>query len=347
MASASQAQDDSPALTGQEDPAELTVRLEQVGGKLMQLAKTAHGAPMADQLRECVQELRAVWSALRRFSLVFDASRVETMQDHERELRMAMEILSGTVSSLSSSQERTTAAMDERIGELDELDSVDDASLLAGRLRSVTSGIRDAATEMRADVQQSAHELAQSQEIITAVDRKLAEASHQILCDGLTRLLNRTGFEQRLAEMASQSAAVAASWSLMLIELDHIELINKKFGRRVGDALLFRVAGIIQQTCESYPAAIAARTDGRQFGILLPRCSLREARRIAEEVRAAIEAAKWECRIGNAKGVVCTTVSLGVTSFRNGESTETLMARAESCCQRARQGGGNTVVAEG
>lgn len=347
MPTVSQAQDASPSGVGRDDPAELTVRLEQVGGKLMQLAKTAHGIQIADQLRECAQELRGVWSALRRFSLVFDASRVETMQQHERELRVAMEILSGTISSLSTTRERTTAAMDEQLGELDELENVDDASLLAGRLRSVTGSIRDAATEMRDEVERSAQGLSQGEDIIQAVDRKLTEAGHQILCDGLTRLLNRAAFDQRLAEMASQSSAVAGSWSLMLIELDHIELVNKKYGRRVGDALLFRVAGLVQQTCESYPAAIAARTGGRQFGVLLPRSSLREARRMAEEIRGAVEAAKWECKTGNAMGVVATTVSLGVTSFRNGESTEALMDRAEGCCQRARRGHGNAVIAEG
>ena len=336
-----------PSAASRDDPAELTVRLEQVGGKLMQLAKTSHGVKIGGELRECVQELRVVWSALRRFSLVFDANRIETMQQHERELRVAMEILSGTATSLSGAQEKTTVAMDEQLHELDALDSVDDASLLTGRLRTVTGSIRSAATEMKEEVERSASELGQSEQIIQAIDRRLTEASHQILCDGLTRVLNRTGFDQRLAEMASQSSAVAGSWALVVIELDHIELINKKLGRRVGDALLFRVAGLIQNTCETLPGTIVGRTGGRQFGIILPRCSLREGRRMADEIRCAVETAKWECRTASAPDVVSTTISLGVTEFRGGEPTTGLFHRAESCCQQARRGGGNAVVAEG
>ena len=313
----------------------------------MQIAKNTRDTPTAEQLRECVQELRAVWSALRSFALVFDANRIEAMQDHERELRQAMAILNGTVDSLSSAHERTTATMDAQLQELDELDSVDDASVLAGRLRTVTGSIRDAATDMKQEVDRSAAELSQSDQIIEAVDRKLTEASYQILCDGLTRVLNRAGFEQRLAEMAAQAAAVSGSWCLVLLEVDHIELVNKKFGRRVGDALLFRVAGIIQATCESFPGAIVGRTGGRAFGVILPRCSLREGRRIAEELRCAVEIAKWECTSGGGSSCVSTTVSLGATEHRGGETTDVLFERAESCCQQARHGGGNAVVAEG
>ncbi len=347
MAATTDAAPPSAGVETYDDPAELTVRLEQVGGKLMQLGKTTYGIKMADELRECVQELRGVWSALRRFSLVFDANRIGAMQDHERELRAAMEILRGTASSLATSHDKTTAAMDEQIHELDGLEGVDDASLLAGRLRTVTGAVRTAAVEARDEAERSTQELTQSEKIIQAVDRKLTEASHQILCDGLTRVLNRAGFEQRLAEMVAQPPAVTGSWSLITLELDHIELINKKFGRRVGDALLFRVAGLVQQSCESYPGAIVGRTCGRQFGVILPRCPLREGRRMAEEVRCAVEAAKWECKRGNATGVVATTISLGVTEFHAGEAADALFGRAEACCQRARSGGGNAVVAEG
>ena len=329
------------------NPEELTLRLEQVGGKLMGITKTAAGSRIADPIKECVQELRVVWSALRQFSLVFDANRVETMQDHERELRQAMDILNGTVASLSTAHEKTATTMDAQLNELDNLEQMDDASLLAGRLRTVTGTVRDAAVEMKDEVQRSARGLDQSEQIIQAVDRKLAEASHQILCDGLTRVLNRTGFEQRLEELVSQSAAVRSSWCVVLLAMDHLETVNKKFGRRVGDALLFRVAGLIQSTSESYPGAIVGRTGGKDFGAILPRCPLREGRRMAEEIRGAIDLAKWECKTRNTPTVISAAVSVGVTEYRQGESVGTLLERAESCCRQAGRQGGNVVVAEG
>ena len=330
-----------------QSPEELTVQLEQVGGRLMQLAKTTHGIKIAEPIRECVQELRAVWSSLRQFSLVFDANRIGAMQDHERELRQAMEILNGTVATLSTAQERTSHTMEEQLHELDEIEAVDDASLLAGRLRDVTGSVREAALEMREEVQRSATELTQGEQIIQSVDRKLAEASRQILFDGLTRVLNHEAFRQRLAEQAGRPVSLSGSWSVLFLELDHIELVNKKFGRRVGDALLYRVAGVVQTTCESLPGAIVGRTGGRQFAAILPRASLREARRLAEELRAAVENTRWECKGSRGTSVVCTTVSLGVTEFRDGESAEGLVDRADRCCQQGRRSGGNNVVAEG
>lgn len=313
----------------------------------MQLTKTAHGIKMAEPIRECVQELRGVWSALRQFSLVFDANRVEAMQDHERELRTAMEILNGTVATLSTAQQRTTSSMDEQIHELDAIGAVDDSSLMAGKLRGVTDSVRNAAVEMKEEVERSTTELTQSEKIIEAVDRKLTEACKQILVDGLTRVLNHEAFRQRLGEQAGLPVSLSGAWSVLLVELDHIELVNKKFGRRVGDALLYRVAGVVQTTCESLPGAIVGRTGGRQFGVILPRTSLREARRLAEELRTAVESTRWEVTISKAASVVCTTVSIGATEFRGGESSESITGRADQCCQRARRTGGNSVLAEG
>jgi len=336
-----------PAKERIEDPQELTVRLEGVGGRLVALAKEGAGRRIAEPLMECVQELRSVWSSLRQFALVFDANRIETMQDRERELRTAMEILNGTVASLSTVHKRTTAQVDQQLDTLNELDAVDDASLLVGRLRSVGGSLRSAATEMKDDVSRSAAELSQSEDIVQAVERKLDEASHQILCDGLTRVLNRTGFEQRLQELATQPPAVTGSWCVVLIDVDDIEAINSSFGHRVGDALLFRVAGIIQTSCDSYPGAIVGRTGGKQFGIILPRCPLREGRRMAEEVRGAIDGARWECKSAGPRSVVHTTASLGVTERRSSEDADTLLQRAESCLRQAKRAGGNTAVAEG
>jgi len=329
------------------NPEELTLRLEQVGGKLMELTKTPAGCRIADPIRECVQELRVVWSALRQFSLVFDANRIETMQERESELRQAMQILNGTVASLSAAHEKTASTMDSQLGELDQLESVGDASLLVGRLRTVTGSVREAAVEMKDEVQRSARGLDASEQIIQAVDKKLAEASHQVLCDGLTRVLNRVGFEQRLDEIVAQSAAVRSSWCVALLTIDHLEMLNKKFGRRVGDALLFRIAGIIQSTSESYPGAIVGRTGGKDFGVILPRCPLREGRRMAQELRGAISLAKWECKTRNTPTVIAATVSVGVTEFRQGENVASLLERAESCCRQAIRQGGNTAIAEG
>jgi len=330
-----------------QDPEEMTLRLERVGGRLAELSRDGPGRKIATPLMECVQELRVVWGALREFALVFDANRAEQMLAHEAELRQAMAILDGTVGDLSKANERTVAVVDEQIHELDDLGSIGDTSLLTGRIRGVTEGMRGAAEEMKQDIQKSVAELDSSEKIIHAVDEKLREAHKQIMYDALTRLLSRTVLLQRINETAAQPSAIAGSWCLAVIEINDLKTVNRQFSRRVGDALLFRVAEIVQGTCESAPGSIAGRWGGTEFGILMPRTPLREGRQLVDEIRGAVALAKWECKAADQRTVLATTVSIGIVEHRKDEPASTLIQRAEACLEQATRKGNNTLVAEG
>jgi diguanylate cyclase (GGDEF)-like protein len=330
----------------QDDPEELTLRLERVGGKLVELTRDPYGKRVASQLMECVQELRLVWSALRQFCLVYDPNQLEKMLEHEREIRQAMEILNGTVGSLSRTGERTAANVDRTLHELDGLEVMGDTSLMVERLRTVTGSVREAASEMKTDIAASAVRLDESEQIIRAVDQKLRDARTQIMHDSLTRLLSRPALEQRLRELDSQSPAVTGAWCVVLADIDGLGQINERHGRLVGDALLIKVAEIIQKTCETLPGAIVGRYGGEEFGVILPRCSLREGRQMAEEIRGAVGLARWECKAASAPTVLTATVSLGVVQHRNAEGVPELLRRLESCLQQAQRRGRNSIGAE-
>jgi len=336
-----------PASRALEDPEELTLRLERLGSRLMDLARDGPGKKIAGPLVECVQELRVVWTTLRDFALVFDANRVERMLEQERQLRQAMEILNGTVGSLSTASERTAANVSRQLHELDEIDAVGDARLMADRLRSVTGTVREAATEMKGNLVRTAAELDTSEKIIYAVDEKLREARQQVMQDALTRTLSRTAFEQRLGEIAAQAAAVSGAWCLALADIDGLGTINDRHSRRVGDALLFKIAEIIQTTCETLPGSIVGRLGGEEFGIIFPRCPLREGRQIAEEIRGAVSLARWESKASRPPSVVTATLSLGIVEHRAGEPAAAVLQRTQACLDQAKRRGRNTVVAEG
>ncbi len=199
---------------------------------------------------------------------------------------------------------------------------------------------------MRDDIERSAAQLDKSEQIIKAVDQKLRKAKKQVMYDSLTRVLSRAVFEQRLRELASQSAAVTGAWCLAIVDIDNLTVTNERLGRRVGDALLFRIADIIQTTSDTLPGSIVGRWGGEEFAILMPRTSLLQGRQLAEEIRGAVNLAKWECRASAQPVVVTTTVSVGVVQHRNGESATELLARALECVARAKRRGRNCVVSE-
>ena len=330
-----------------QSPEELSISLESLGGELVGLAREGPGKQIAPQLVGCVQKLRAVWSALRELALVFNANRLEKMLEQEEQLRQAMEVLNGTVDSLSRTSERTAASADSQMKELQELEAIGETDLLFGRLSSINGDMRDIAAEMKEQADRSAADLGATERIIAAVDSKLRETRQQAMIDTLTRLLSRPAFEKRLGELAAQAAGVIGAWCIAMADIDGLDALNARNGHTVGDALLVKVAEIIQSTCETLPGSIVGRCGGGEFGILLPRCSLREGRQLAEEIRGGVSLSKWECRLGQARTVVNVTVSVGIVEHRSGEAADSVGQRARACLQQAKRRGRNTVVAEG
>ncbi|MFK0167137.1 putative bifunctional diguanylate cyclase/phosphodiesterase, partial [Rhizobium sp. NPDC090279] len=86
--------------------------------------------------------------------------------------------------------------------------------------------------------------------------------------DALTGLSNRSSFNDALARLFDSLEQVGASFSMLLVDLDHFKGINDSFGHPAGDAVLRHVARMLQGTFRS--TDIVARLGGDEFAILLP-----------------------------------------------------------------------------
>ncbi|MEM8505323.1 MAG: EAL domain-containing protein [Cyanobacteria bacterium P01_D01_bin.1] len=152
--------------------------------------------------------------------------------------------------------------------------------------------------------------------------------------DELTHLVNRRRFEQELIATLDAGQETGA---LCYIDLDQFKLVNDTCGHHAGDALLQQVADILLAQIRGTDTV--ARLGGDEFAILLRRCSLELARRIANLVCQSIQKFRfvWEEKtfsIGASIGVVET--------LPNGRSGEVLAA-ADAACYAAKESGRNRV----
>ncbi|MGM9490923.1 PAS domain S-box protein [Ideonella sp. YS5] len=122
--------------------------------------------------------------------------------------------------------------------------------------------------------------------------------------DGLTGLLNRSGFERYLA--SHSTAGGAAGLAVLYIDLDHFKPVNDSFGHAVGDQVLRRFAERLHGLVR--PTDGVARLGGDEFAVVLP--GMRErvhAEKVADEVLAAAQApfevGDLTLRIGASVGV--------------------------------------------
>ena len=184
-----------------------------------------------------------------------------------------------------------------------------------------------------------------SQLEIDRLHKEVARARDASLVDGLTGLVNRRGFDQKLADCLADTAAPAQTLHqgpcLLMCDIDHFKQINDTYGHLFGDKVIRAVAAVIKENVKGRD--IAARYGGEEFVVLLPETSLQGAQALAEQIRHAIE--KGRIRRGSSEEAVArVTLSLGVARYQPGEAPATFIERADRALYLSKQNGRNRVT---
>jgi diguanylate cyclase (GGDEF)-like protein/PAS domain S-box-containing protein len=111
---------------------------------------------------------------------------------------------------------------------------------------------------------------------------------HQAFHDPLTRLANRTLFEDRLAHAYDRTARTGRSLCVLLIDLDEFKDINDSFGHASGDRVLVEVAERLLTVVRQEDTV--ARLGGDEFAILIDEGDDDEGLLLAERLLDAFDA---------------------------------------------------------
>lgn len=171
----------------------------------------------------------------------------------------------------------------------------------------------------------------------------LLAVSHapQLRHDALTGLATRQLFAMTLGTELARARRQKQPLSLLLLNTDHLRSINENHGARIGDECLIAVASLLREHARR-PADLVARYGGDEFVVLLGDTPGSEARRMAEAIRAAVEA--LHISAGPQQRL---SVSIGVADGQPGArhiSEAMLIEAAEVALYRARRRGQNRVV---
>lgn len=158
--------------------------------------------------------------------------------------------------------------------------------------------------------------------------------------DDLTQVPNRSYILEILAQELRRGHRETKPVSVIMVDLDYFEEVNRTYGPANGDQVLCEVARRIKSTVRSYDAV--GRYGGEEFLIALPGCSLQNAMASAEKVRACIGSTEIITR----KGPVAVTVSCGVASSElfDNPDTSSLLVAADRGLFLAKERGRNRVV---
>ncbi len=178
---------------------------------------------------------------------------------------------------------------------------------------------------------------------VEALQSTLATVRIEALTDGLTGLANRRHFDEAIQSKILEAAENQTELCLVLCDIDHFKRINDTWGHQVGDHVIRFVAQHLKSSGKR--DEVAARYGGEEFALLLPRTSLGEAEALSERMRSSIRDRKLSRRsTGEIIGQI--TVSFGVASYKSGDTSADLIARADRCLYASKQYGRDRVTVE-
>lgn len=166
---------------------------------------------------------------------------------------------------------------------------------------------------------------------ITERKRTERELEHQATRDPLTGVHNRRAFDVAIGQAIGRAGGGGATFSLLVLDVDHFKAVNDRYGHDTGDVILRDLAECVGHSLRS--TDMLARWGGEEFTILLEETRLDGAASFAERLRRRIATTPFQG--------LSITVSLGITEYRPGDDLEAMFSRADEALYRVKAGGRN------
>lgn len=158
------------------------------------------------------------------------------------------------------------------------------------------------------------------------------------ITDELTGLWNRREAMARLNDLCLRANRYQATFSCIMLDIDHFKRVNDQYGHATGDAVLKGVAGTLVKTVRDVDKV--CRVGGEEFLVLCPETTADGARTFAERLRSAVERHEVECE----SQALRVTISLGVAEFRESMAgPDGILGVADEALYAAKNSGRNRV----
>ncbi|MBK9135875.1 MAG: GGDEF domain-containing protein [Betaproteobacteria bacterium] len=195
---------------------------------------------------------------------------------------------------------------------------------------------------MSESLQTLRRELADSRNEAVRLRAELRSLRSEAMTCALTGVLNRKGFDERLAAMLAQPFTAGQEHVMVLLDVDHFKRVNDTHGHVLGDRVLEAIGRLLRERVTAEGASVA-RYGGEEFAILLPGMGLARAAEVTEAVRSDVSRIKLRQRATD-REVLRVTASAGVAAARSADQPTELVQRADSALYAAKQGGRDRTV---
>ncbi len=156
--------------------------------------------------------------------------------------------------------------------------------------------------------------------------------------DALTNIPNRLAYEERIQSEIERCKRYNSPMAFVVWDIDHFKGINDHYGHIAGDKVLAVIAEVLKKNLRA--ADFIARYGGEEFVVIMPETEIDKAEKGCEKIRDAIESCNFHYRDTS----VPITASCGYTSYKEGDSRDSLFDRADKALYKAKESGRNRCI---
>ena len=166
------------------------------------------------------------------------------------------------------------------------------------------------------------------------LEDKIQEVELLSITDPLTKIYNRLKFNQTVTDEIDRYKRYNESFAILILDIDHFKKVNDQYGHDIGDETLVRLTELVGSMLRQ--SDVFARWGGEEFIALIVNSDKDNAMKLAERIRAKIEASKF-----NMVGHI--TISIGVSVIDSKDKLLSIVKRADNALYEAKNAGRNKV----
>ncbi|MGB9755851.1 MAG: GGDEF domain-containing protein [Desulfurella sp.] len=219
------------------------------------------------------------------------------------------------------------------IDQIDNLVNIEniDVDNMSKKLIGIALKIKESTVTMNQRIKSLNDSIEKSRQAIEDLQKRLKEAQENLIIDPLTKVYNRRGLWHFLEHEIEKAGRYRKDLSIIMCDLDKFSEINNTYGHQVGDKVLEAFALTAKSLSRS--SDIITRYGGEEFLILVPESNIEQAYQFAEKIRKETEKLKFKYKDKEFH----ITISLGVAQFRQEDTIETLIERADKALYEAKK----------
>jgi len=173
--------------------------------------------------------------------------------------------------------------------------------------------------------------------------RQLQSAEQNATTDGLTGLLNRRSFDERLMELTAYAVRHREPLALLMVDVDRFKSVNDDFGHPAGDVALRFLADRVRRVLRL--GDLAFRYGGEEFCVLLRKCDVAGGVAVFERLKDELKKTSVELG-GGASRLLTVSGGLATMEAANSFRETDLVKRADAALYVAKHGGRDRVEIE-